>query len=236
MANNQFDFKQFSVRQERCAMKVGTDGVLLGAWANGGRRILDIGAGTGLVSLMMAQRYKDAVVDAVEIDADAAEEAGENVAASPFAARVKVVNDSIQSFALHAAEGAYDSIVSNPPFFVQSLKNPDSKRAMARHSDSLPFADLVHACCKLLSQEGVFSVIVPAEQLEPFLAECCLSGLFLSRRCAVKTTERKPAKRYLLEFAKRHPAIFEDRVEVLSCAGLKRSPWYQKITDDFYIF
>ena len=138
-----FKFKQFEIHQDRCAMKVGTDGVLLGAWAPGGKRILDVGSGTGLISLMMAQRFPEAQVLGIDMDGEACEEAAENVAASPFADRVEIECCRLQDY--HSAE-SFDAIVSNPPFFLNSLKNPDSKRTMARHTDSLPFRDLFREC------------------------------------------------------------------------------------------
>ena len=153
MANDYFRFKHFTVWQQHCAMKVGTDGVLLGAWADGGQRILDIGTGTGLIALMMAQRFPAAEVTAVEIDEQAAMQACENVAASPFADRVNVIHDDILRYADACAEGCFDAIVCNPPFFVNSLKNPDSKRALARHNDNLSFCQLfsiVHLLINLI--------------------------------------------------------------------------------------
>ena len=135
-------------------MKVGTDGVLIGAWANGGKRILDIGTGTGLIALMMAQRFDDAEIKAVDLDRDACCQARENVANSRFAGRVEVFETAIQQF--HDAAG-FDSIVSNPPFFQNSLKNPDTRRAAARHSDSLPFSVLFEKVAALLTSDGVFS-------------------------------------------------------------------------------
>ena len=132
-------------------MKVGTDGVLIGAWANGGKRILDIGTGTGLIALMMAQRFDDAEIKAVDLDRDACCQARENVANSRFAGRVEVFETAIQQF--HDAAG-FDSIVSNPPFFQNSLKNPDTRRAAARHSDSLPFSVLFEKAVLLALRYG----------------------------------------------------------------------------------
>lgn len=225
-----FRFKQFEIQQDRCAMKVGTDGVLLGAWAPGGKRILDIGSGTGLISLMMAQRFPEASVVGIDLDADACSQASENVAASPFADRVSIVHCALQDFETEV----FDAIVSNPPFFVNSLKNPDSKRTMARHTDSLPFCDLFRGVKRLLSDEGVFSAIVPAEVLEQFVAESCFSGLFLVNKCGVKTVERKQPKRYLLTFAKHRGKGLEQAVECMMDAAGNRSPWYAKITEEFY--
>ena len=236
-------------------MKVGTDGVLLGAWAQGGRRILDIGSGTGLISLMMAQRFPEAEVVGIDMDADACGQARENVMASPFRDRVEIVCCRLQDFgadgcaletaglkagALETAadlksSGVFDAIVSNPPFFVDSLKNPDSKRTMARHTDSLPFRDLFAGVKRLLSDEGVFSAIVPAEVVEQFIAESCMLGFYLICKCGVKTVERKQPKRFMLSFAKHRISPYEEHVEIMMDSQGNRSEWYKKITEEFYL-
>lgn len=228
-----FRFKQFEIEQDRCAMKVGTDGVLLGAWAQGGCRILDIGSGTGLISLMMAQRFPEAEVVGVDMDADACGQARENVMASPFRDRVEIVCCRLQDF---GGAGVFDAIVSNPPFFVDSLKNPDSKRTMARHTDSLPFRDLFAGVKRLLSDGGVFSAIVPAEVVEQFVAESCILGFYLIRKCGVKTVERKQPKRFMLSFAKHRISPYEEHVETMMDSQGNRSEWYRKITEEFYLF
>lgn len=258
-----FRFKQFEIEQDRCAMKVGTDGVLLGAWAQGGRRILDIGSGTGLISLMMAQRFPEAEVVGIDMDADACGQARENVMASPFRDRVEIECCRLQDFggagvsktaeALEAAEalkvdggasetagglkaaGVFDAIVSNPPFFVDSLKNPDSKRTMARHTDSLPFRDLFAGVKRLLSDDGIFSAIVPVEVVEQFVAESCILGFYLIRKCGVKTVERKQPKRFMLSFAKHRISPYEECVETMMDSQGNRSEWYRKITEEFYL-
>lgn len=256
-----FRFKQFEIEQDRCAMKVGTDGVLLGAWAQGGRRILDIGSGTGLISLMMAQRFPEAEVVGIDMDADACGQARENVMASPFRDRVEIECCRLQDFggASEAAEasgtaevlkadcgasetaeglkaaGVFDAIVSNPPFFVDSLKNPDSKRTMARHTDSLPFRDLFAGVKRLLSDDGIFSAIVPVEVVEQFVAESCILGFYLIRKCGVKTVERKQPKRFMLSFAKHRISPYEEHVETMMESQGNRSEWYRKITDEFYL-
>lgn len=231
-----FRFQQFLVHHDRCAMKVGTDGVLLGAWARGGERILDIGTGTGLIALMMAQRYPHAIVDAVEIDDEACCQAEENVAESPFANRIHVICDSIQHFAVDECRRmTYHTIVSNPPFFENALKNPDKGRLLARHSDTLPFADLFKAVKKLLSDEGEFSVVIPTEYRGRLEEEALLQGFSISRICAIKTTPRKPVRRYLLAF-RRHPsAKIEENVGILELSPNVRSEWYENLTKDFYI-
>ena len=244
-----FTFKQFEIQQDRCAMKVGTDGVLLGAWAEGGQRILDIGSGTGLISLMMAQRFPEAQVWGIDIDPDACMQARENVAVSPFADRVGIACCALQNLSeellvsgseelMEMKEGEgnlFDAIVSNPPFFVNGLKNPDSKRAMARHSDSLPFPVLMKGVRRWLSDEGVFSAIVPADVLESFVSEAYCSGLSLVRQCGVKTVERKQPKRYLVAFSKRRTGMLDKCTEIMTDSEGNRSEWYAKITEEFYL-
>lgn len=227
-----FKFKHFEIHQDRCAMKVGTDGVLLGAWALGGKRILDIGSGTGLISLMMAQRYPEAQVVGIDLDAEACAEARENVAASPFADRVNIVDCRLQDY---ESVEKFDAIVSNPPFFLNSLKNPDSKRSMARHADSLPFRELFRGVKLLLSDDGVFSAIVPAEVLEAFASEGYMHGFYLLRQCGIKTVERKQPKRYLLTFAKHRSMEMDDMVETIMDSEGNSSEWYAKITEEFYV-
>lgn len=228
---NSFRFKRFEIRQDHSAMKVGTDGVLLGAWAEGGARILDIGAGTGLIALMMAQRFPAAEVDGVDIDREACEEARENVQASPFAERVRICHARLQDY--HAEP--YDAIVSNPPFFVGSLKNPDERRTLARHSDSLPFSDLFSGVKRLLKPGGIFSVIIPEEVKDDFVSEGYVAGFRLVGTCSVRTVARKPPKRCLLAFCQDGKRAFVSEEGILNAAGGQRSEWYANLTRDFYL-
>ncbi|MBQ8047857.1 MAG: methyltransferase [Prevotella sp.] len=234
MGHDVFAFRQFLIRQDRCAMKVGTDGVLLGAWAECPcpARCLDVGTGTSVIALMLAQRFSDAIVDAIDVDGEACRQAFENVSESPFADRVRVIESSLQAFEPLIA---YDLIVSNPPYFVNSLKNPDRRRSLARHADTLSYADLFKGVGRLLADGGVFSAIVPAESIEQFCGEASLSGLFLIRKCGVKTTEKKPVKRYLLAFSRHRSGTFEEEDVCLSDESGERSSWYRKITDSFYL-
>lgn len=226
-----FTFRQFHVCQDLCAMKVGTDGVLLGAWASGGRHILDVGTGTGVVALMMAQRFADASVVAIDMDDGACRQAEQNVMASPFRDRVCIVRSAVQSF---TTDSSYDSIVSNPPFFTSSLRCPDALRNMARHADTLPYADLFAAVGRLLSPEGEFSAIVPTECLEPFVAEAYVHGLSLVRQTLIRTTPRKQPKRALLAFAWQSQPVCREEV-CLQAADGGRSEWYAQLTQDFYV-
>jgi tRNA1Val (adenine37-N6)-methyltransferase len=218
-----FQFKQFTVEQELCAMKVGTDGVLLGAWTNGGQRILDAGTGTGVIAMMLAQRYPEARVTAIDIDEGAVRQAQQNVTKSPFAAQVTVLQETLQEH-----QGEYDAIVSNPPFFIDSLAAPDEQRNMARHTATLTYAELMQAAYRLLSDEGELSVVVPFDYRQRMEDEAIFVGFFPSRVCAVKTTERKPAKRYLLAFRK-HPCPCEKEQLTIG------SEDYQALTSAFYL-
>ena len=212
-------------------MKVGTDGLLLGAWAQGGKRVLDIGTGTGLIALMMAQRFPDAHVDAIDIDADAASQAEENARRSPFADRVAVRCVSLQEY---VAEREYDSIVCNPPFFTQSLQSPDSKRTLARHSIALPFDDLFRHARRLMSEDGVLSIVVPSDALSQIETAAVMNNLFLVRRCFVRTTRKKPARRLLLSFSQK-PSPFHDEEGVIQEAVNEPSEWYRNLTCDFLL-
>ena len=212
-------------------MKVGTDGLLLGAWAQGGKHVLDIGTGTGLIALMMAQRFPDAHVDAIDIDADAASQAEDNARRSPFADRVAVRCVSLQEY---VAEREYDSIVCNPPFFTQSLQSPDSKRTLARHSVALPFDDLFRHARRLMSEDGVLSIVVPSDALSQIETAAVMNNLFLVRRCLVRTTRKKPARRLLLSFSQK-PSPFHDEEGVIQEAVNEPSEWYRNLTCDFLL-
>ena len=218
-----FRFKQFTVRQQRCAMKVGTDGVILGAWARGGQRVLDVGTGTGIVALMMAQRYPEAKVTAIDIDEGAVEQATENAESSPFIGRVTVVHESVQEH-----EGLYDAVVSNPPYFVNSLNAPDQQRNIARHAETLTYAELMQAAWRLLTDDGELSVIVPFDYRQRMEDEATFTGFFPSRVCALRTVGGKPARRFLLAFRK-HPC--ERQYDVMTIGDDN----YKALTDAFYL-
>ena len=218
-----FQFKQFTIEQELCAMKVGTDGVLLGAWAKGGPRILDIGTGTGIIALMMAQRYPEAQVTAIDIDEGSFRQAEQNVSQSPFLGRISVLQQAVQEHL-----GEYESIVSNPPFFIDSLQAPDEQRNMARHTATLSYAELMKAAYRLLADNGEFSVVIPFDYRRRMEDEAVFVGFFPSRVCGVKTTERKPAKRYLLAFRK-HPCPCEKSEITIGNEA------YNRLTEAFYL-
>ena len=227
-----FRFKKFVIEQELCAMKVGTDGVLLGAWATGGSSVLDVGTGTGIIALMMAQRCPQARVTALDIDEGAARQALQNVAQSPFADRIEVLQKSVQEFdganETNRANGTYDAIVSNPPFFIDSLNAPDRQRNIARHAETLTYGQLMQAAWRLLADEGELSVVVPFDYRQRMEDEATFVGFFPSRVCAVRTSARKPAKRFLLAFRK-HPCPCERTEMTLGDEA------YTLLTQEFYL-
>ena len=215
---DEFAFKQFTIKQDLCAMKVGTDGVLLGTWAQGGSRILDVGTGTGLL-------------EAIDVEESACKQAEENFLNSPFFDRLQVFHASLQAF---RPDSQYDAIVCNPPYFVDSLKNPDSKRSIARHTDALPFKSLFHHAARLLKPGGEFSIIIPVENIAAVLAESYISGFFTSKTTWIKTTANKPAKRALLAFSRSNTPTEEHHVALLDEHNMK-SKWYRELTEDFYL-
>ncbi|UII32385.1 methyltransferase [Fulvivirga ulvae] len=231
----QFDFKQFSIRQEFSAMKVGTDGVLLGAWANiaGSARILDIGTGTGLIALMLAQRNPSAVIDSIEIDKESAIEASGNVSRSPWADRVKVLHESIQNFSSDTS-ATYDLIVSNPPFFNAGTPSPAAGRHQARHTSQLSQRDLVLATAKLLSNHGRFCVILPVTESEQFISTAAGSKLWPGRKTIFFPKARKHAERHLIEFSRKNTAYKEDRLVQYDEHG-EWTDDYKNLTRDFHI-
>ena len=244
MPNNYFRFKQFVVHQELCAMKVGTDGTLLGAWAHGGTRILDIGTGTGLIALMMSQRFPEAKLMAVDIDEKACEQAQQNVNESPFADHIRVVQGNIADvlnekesnlYNLLTQQGMYDAIVSNPPYFEESLSCKNDQRTMARHTTMLSYRTLIQTARLLLRDNGFFSLVIPFDCRTRLEQECFLNGFFLTRVCGVKTTPKKPARRFLLEFRKHAPSEVEHSEGVIDIAPSIRSEWYRSLTDEFYL-
>ncbi len=230
-----FRFKEFLVDQDRCAMKVGTDGVLLGAWVplrNEDRQLLDVGTGTGLIALMLAQRTADAQITALDIDADCVEQARENVEGSPWKERVAVVQSAVQDF---YAEFRYDLIVSNPPYFENSLYSPDAARTRARHTASLPFEELLAAVDRLLAADGRFAVVLPTDAVDRFLHRAVVN-LWLERRLDVRTTPRRAPKRTLLLFSRRQPETLPANEElVIQTAPETFTAEYRALTRDFYL-
>lgn len=238
-----FRFKRFSVSNCRSAQKVGTDGVLLGAWVSltgSEQHILDVGTGTGVIALMMAQRTEAAVVIGIDIDAPSAEEASENFKASPWAGRMAAFCGDFRGLGTAEAHPLaflrckYDLIVSNPPFFTGSLKAPDGRRSDARHSDTLSFRELASEAVSLLSEEGRLAVVYPAEEAEILAGTALETGLFPCRICRVSTKAGKAPKRVMMEFSrqKKEPLI----EELFISDGEDYSEEYKALTRDFYIY
>lgn len=233
--NNYFKFKQFTVIQEQAAMKVGTDGVILGAWAVVGnyQKILDVGTGTGLIALMLAQR-SNAEITAIEIEENAAAEANNNVSDSPWSNRIDVRNISFQEF-VKVATSKYDLIVSNPPFFSNDFKTDCDKRNLARHNDSLPFSELVTCSVQLLNTSGRLAVILPVEEAKELEKLACESRLFLVRKTEVQPNPIKAVNRILMEFSKKETALVEDCLTVYNENGSGYSEAHINLTKDFYL-
>lgn len=202
MANTYFKFKRFTVWHDKCAMKVNTDGALLGAWVEtcGRRRILDVGTGTGLIALMIAQR-SDATIHAIDIDRDAYEQAKENILLSPFSDRLVAYHCQLSEFK-SPDEMKYDLIVSNPPYFINSLKCPNSKRNMARHTDTLSIPDLLEYSCELLTHDGRIAMITPYDQRNHIIENANRLHLHPVRECHVSSLSGTKPKRLLMELSK----------------------------------
>ncbi len=231
-----FEFKQFSIQQDRCAMKIGTDGVLLGAWVsleNNPESILDIGAGTGILSLQLAQRCLAETLEAIEIDEDAFEQCVVNFENSPWGDRLFCFHASAQEFAAEMEE-EYDLIISNPPFYSDEYKSDDSKRNTARFTDTLPFRDLAIFAYQFLSKKGIFALILPRKEEENFIALASDVGLFPKRICRVKGNPTSEVKRSLLEFTFQKTAIIQEELTI----ELSRHVYtekYKNLVKDFYL-
>lgn len=231
-----FKFKQFSVNQDRCAMKIGTDGVLLGAWSpliNNPYNVLDIGAGTGILSLMLAQRSKAEQIDAIEIDEDAYEQCVENFEASPWGDKLFCFHAGLDEF-VDEPEDEYDLIISNPPFYTDDYKSDNTSRDLARFEDALPFEELIEAAALLLSDNGIFSVIIPHKEEERFVSMCKELDLFPLKITRVKGTPTTEIKRSLLAFCRMEQTPLIDEL-VIEISRHNYTPEYIELTKDFYL-
>jgi tRNA1Val (adenine37-N6)-methyltransferase len=229
-----FRFKQFTVSQHGSTHKVGTDGVLLGAWVNveGRKRILEIGTGSGVIALMLAQRTpSDALIDAVEIQHEDAIQAKENSARSAWKERIFIYETSIQNFDIGKK---YNLIVSNPPFFVNSWLPPSGKRTIVRHTENLTFDELLEAVTRMLASDGLFAVILPHAEALVLIEKAKALQLNNVRQCAFRSRAHKPIERLLLEFSYGdHPTVLEQLV--LHGEGEEWSDDYKRLTQDFYL-
>lgn len=231
--DHQFHFKQFSIRHDRSGMKIGTDAVLLGAWTDvkNATRVLDIGSGTGVIALMIAQRTEAFVkVEAIEIDEFAFADADENFNSSPWKDRLKLHHESIHNFTTNST---FDLIVSNPPYFQNSYKPPDPKRGIARHTDNLSFEGLLTAAKRLLSLEGRLSVILPFTEGLEFILLADRFGFYCSRKWSFRTRREKPIERWLLEFST--SKVIVDEGELLLLEYENWSDQYKNLTREFYL-
>lgn len=237
MPNISFAFKKFNIRQDKCAMKVGTDAVLLGAWVipNGSKRILDIGTGTGVISLMLAQK-STASITAIDIDKDSTDQAIVNVAESDFRDQVCVIHQSFQELT-RITESKFDLIVTNPPYFIDCLKNQeDSSRKTARHNDFLSFEDLICGVKKLLDEKGKFCLILPTKEAGIFRAMAELKGLYLSKLLRIRTrSEKDSEKRHLMQFEFKESEFSESTLVIEEDSHRNYTQEYKELTKDYYL-
>lgn len=232
-----FTFKQFSVLQDKTAMKVGTDGVLLGAWApinHNPFSVLDIGAGTGIIALMLAQRTNAEQIDALEIDEDAYEEAVENFENSPWGDRLFCFHAGLDEF-IEEPEDEYDLIVSNPPFYAEDYKSENEQRDLARFQDAMPFEELVEAADLLLSENGILAIILPFKEEEKFIALAKESELYPVKITRVKGTPTAVVKRSLLAFSRNQTAQPEVDELTIEIDRHVYTSEYIELTKDFYL-
>lgn len=228
-----FVFKQFSISQEQTAMKVGTDGVLLGAWSTIKEgNILDIGTGTGLIALMLAQRTKTGLIDAVEIEQEAYQQAKANITNNSWSGRITVHHSSIQNY--HPNK-KYDVIISNPPFFIDSTKAQKNERNTARHTDKLSFLNLIDSVKKLLNPTGFFSLILPITVSNQLIDLAKKENLYLNRTCVVNPNPSKPAKRVLLEFSFIQKQLITEELTIETETRHQYTKDYISLTQDFYL-
>ncbi|HQW69144.1 MAG TPA: methyltransferase [Flavobacterium sp.] len=232
-----FNFKQFSVQQDKCAMKIGTDAVLLGAWCpidNNPFSVLDIGAGTGILSLMLAQRSHAEQIDALEIDEDAYEQCVENFEASPWSDRLFCFHAGLDEF-IDEPEDEYDIIISNPPFYSEDYKTDNSQRDLARFQDAMPFEELIEATNLLLSENGIFAVIIPFKEEERFIDLCAEVELFPVKVTRVKGSHTTPIVRSLLAFKRYELSVLTADELVIEINRHEYTDDYINLTKDFYL-
>ena len=234
MSNDFFKFKQFTIFHDRCGMKVGTDGVLLGAWVNveNVQRILDVGTGSGLISLQIAQRNKNTKLVAIEIDKETANQALENVEASPWRNRIQII---CKNFRYYDDIEKFDAIVSNPPYFIDALRSLDIKRRLARHVEELNYNLLFQHSKSLLNPRGAISIIIPSELEKLVLNTAWEYDFYLSRRTNVYTSPLKPCRRILFEFKNQQTKCEVNELYIKDGEG-KYSDEYVALTHDFYLY
>jgi len=231
-----FNFKEFSVKQDKTAMKVGTDGVLLGAWTSIDKNpysILDIGTGTGLIALQLAQRSNAELIDAIEIDNDAFEQSVENFEQSNWSDRLYCYHASLSEFA-DQIEDKYDLIVSNPPFYTDNYKSDNNSRNTARFTESLSFEELTESVSSLLSKNGVFSIIIPFKEEDNFIKIAKIHNLYPNRICRVKGNLKTKTKRSLIEFTFQKEDIILTSL-IIEINRHQYTEEYKSLVKDFYL-
>jgi tRNA1Val (adenine37-N6)-methyltransferase len=235
MPNPYFSFKQFTVYHDKCAMKVGVDGVLLGVWAGveNANKTLDIGTGTGLIALMIAQR-SSTTIQAIDIDQSAILQAQENISNSPWAERIFAQRVSLQDFAASTTEH-FDLIVSNPPYFVNSTKAPAESRNTARHTDMLTHEELIELAIRLLNKTGRICVILPVNEGLECMAFAESKGLFCTKQVMVFPKPNASAKRLLLEFSLQFAVKEISEITIESDVRHHYSPEFTALAKDFYL-
>lgn len=238
MSDKAFQFKEFSIAQDRCAMKIGTDGVLLGAWASLEHQpdsILDIGTGTGLIALMLAQRSPALLIDALEIDDDAFEQAVENFERSDWGDRLFCYHAAFDEFVEEMRnEEKYDLIISNPPFYAEDFTSENTQRNQARFSEALPFNELLEGVSELLSEVGIFSCIIPYREEENFLKLAEKSGLFPQKITRVRGNAGAEIKRSLLNLGFEKKESICDEL-ILEISRHNYTEAYKQLVSPFYL-
>lgn len=235
MASDFFNYQQFTIRQSHAAMKVGTDSDLLGTLAAGGRTILDIGTGTGVIALMLAQRFPESQITAIEIDRNAVEDAQYNFQHAPWNNRITLIHTSLQDYLAQQPLSRYHAVVCNPPYFDRSLECPSEGRTRARHTSSLPFPTLINGAYALLEDKGLFSVCIPPEVLGDFTQQCLQAGFSIHITTCVKTLPSKPPKRFVLTLKKGITDCPQHSTHCLRNQDQTRSIWYKELMRDFLI-
>ncbi len=233
MSHAPFRFKQFSIEHDRCAHKVGTDGVLLGAWveSENPKTILDVGTGSGLIALMLAQRFPSAQITGIELDQPSAEQAQENAANSPFANRIEIIQSDFLS---HAFTKKFDLIVSNPPFFKGNTSSGNSERDRARHEEYLPQEKFLERVASLLSQKGTLAVVLPKAEAQEFIALAETHSIFPSRITKVFGRPGAEDKRWLVEMGFENGIVGETSFILRDEHG-KYTLEYTKMTEQFHL-
>jgi tRNA1Val (adenine37-N6)-methyltransferase len=234
MANNYFSFKEFTIFQDKSAFKVGTDGVLLGATAEitGKRRILDIGAGTGLISIMLAQRCTAEIVS-IEPDPESYKQMCENVSACRWNKRIKVLNTDLQSFQKDSEK--FDLIVTNPPYFRDSLRNPDPRKSITRHNDSLTTEEIMEGVSNLLDDNGLFQLIMPYVEGNIFIAGAQEYGFYCNSILKIRPLPTSEIRRLIMTFSRERLKVTERFLTIEHGRRHEFTEEYINLTKDFYL-